>query len=103
MENITYIYTNRYKDKIIFTEYTSPETTTEGYLVMEGHKHTRFGFDKDPEDIIFIDPSGGPYIGVGNSLGFIGKELTYHVVTKITYDKELKKDLLYFKIGKENE
>lgn len=29
-------------------------------------EHIRVGFDKTPEDIIFIDPSGGPMIEIGN-------------------------------------
>jgi hypothetical protein len=91
-----YLYINRYQDKITFTKHISPETTTEGYLVMEGYQYARYGFDKDPEDRIFIDPSGGPYISIGNNLGFISKTLIDHFVTKITYDKELKKRFTLF-------
>lgn len=53
-------YTNRHKDKIVFTH--KGDTVT-----MEGGKWVRWSYDDD-NVITMVDPSGGPYIELGNNL-----------------------------------
>jgi hypothetical protein len=35
-------------------------------------RYCRMGYDKDSDDIIMVDPSGGPYIAVGYTLDVAG-------------------------------
>lgn len=53
-------YHNRYRDKIIF-EHIGDKVT------MTGGSWFRYGFD-DEDNITMVDPSGGPYIELGNNL-----------------------------------
>jgi len=59
-------YENRYGDVYTFTK------LEDGNILWEGDfDHSRFGYDKDPKDPIYIDPSGGPFIKVGQMLSHI--------------------------------
>jgi hypothetical protein len=53
-------YKNRYKDIITFTH--EGDTVT-----MQGGRWIRWAFEDDGT-IIMVDPSGGPYIELGNNL-----------------------------------
>lgn len=55
------IYENRYNDKIEFIDNGDS-------VLMKGGKFIRYGFDIDPNEIIMVDPSGGPYIEVGQDI-----------------------------------
>lgn len=53
-------YTNRYGDIHTFTK------QEDGNVLWEGNfEYSRFGYDKDPRDPIYVDPSGGPFIKAG--------------------------------------
>ncbi len=55
-------YTNRYGDEFTF------EKNENGNIDWKGNfKYTRFGWDDD-DNIIFVDPSGGPFISIGYPL-----------------------------------
>lgn len=54
-------YYNRYGDIIVF------EKINDDTVKMYGYNYSRSGFNEDGS-ITFIDPSGGPYIGVGMNL-----------------------------------
>ena len=59
-------YKNRYGDVYTFTK------QEDGNVLWEGEfKYCRFGYDKDPSDPIFVDPSGGPFIQKGQMLSHI--------------------------------
>ncbi len=55
-------YYNRYGDIIVF------EKLDDNTIKMSGYQYSRSGFNEDGSKIQFIDPSGGPYIGVGMNL-----------------------------------
>jgi hypothetical protein len=55
-------YNNRYRDKIYFTD------NGDGTVTMDGGKYLRYGFDEEPYEVNMVDPSGGPYIEIGNNL-----------------------------------
>ena len=56
-------YRNRYGDNYKFTK------QEDGNVLWEGDfEYSRFGYDKDPKDPIYVDPSGGPFIKVGQML-----------------------------------
>ena len=55
-------YYNRYGDIIVF------EKLDDNTVKMSGYQYSRSGFNEDGSKIEFIDPSGGPYIGVGMNL-----------------------------------
>lgn len=59
---MTIEYNNRYRDKIYFTD------NGDGTILMDGGKFLRYGYDEDPSEPNMVDPSGGPYIEVGNNL-----------------------------------
>lgn len=61
MENAKYI--NRYGDEIIFKE------INENQIEMIGGQYYRTGYNEDGKSIMFVDPSGGPFIQVGTDLG----------------------------------
>lgn len=48
----------------------------------------RCAFNEDPEEIIMVDPSGGPYIEVGNDLQSFFKDGKKRIIDKIKLDKE---------------
>ena len=59
-------YKNRYGDVYTFTK------QEDGNVLWEGEfKYCRFGYDKDPNDPIYVDPSGGPFIQKGQMLSHI--------------------------------
>ena len=51
-------YTNRYGDVFTFEENENGNIDWKGDF-----KYTRFGWDND-DNIIFVDPSGGPFISI---------------------------------------
>lgn len=51
-------YTNRYGDEFTFEENENGNIDWRGDF-----KYTRFGWDND-DNIIFVDPSGGPFISI---------------------------------------
>ncbi len=59
-------YRNRYGDVYTFTKQEN------GNVLWEGNfQQVRCGFDKDPDDPTFVDPSGGPFIKKGQMLSHI--------------------------------
>ena len=52
--------------------------------------HCRRGYDNDPEDIIFVDPEGGPMISIGTNLKFIHNDLPEEFVELIHFDNNCK-------------
>lgn len=38
------------------------------YILKSELDHIRVGFDKNPDNIVFIDPPGGPFMSVGSKL-----------------------------------
>ena len=56
-------YYNRYGDNIVF------EKTEDDKVEMSGHNYLRTGYNKEGTDIEFVDPAGGPYIGIGMNVG----------------------------------
>lgn len=78
-------YTNRYGDKFTF------ELNEKGNIDWKGDfEYVRCGFGDNPEDIIMVDPSGGPYIDIGTDMklfghkgkvnGFINTDVGYELV-----------------------
>lgn len=62
-------YTNRYGDVYTF------EKNENGNIQWSGDfEYCRFGFNDNPDDIIMVDPSGGPYITLGMDLALYGSE-----------------------------
>ena len=61
-------YVNRYGDKFTFS------LNEQGNVDWRGSfEHMcRVGYDKDSDNIIMVDPSGGPYIAVGYPLEIAG-------------------------------
>ena len=57
--------------------------------VIPSSNHCRRGWDSDPEDILFVDPEGGPMVSVGSNLKFFHHDLPEEFVEKIWFDKEL--------------
>jgi hypothetical protein len=70
MNSVTYI--NRYGDEIKFTELSDTEVQFSGF------DYSRSGDD-------FIDPSGGPYIGIGTNIGRYFNDGIERKVKAITY------------------
>ena len=59
-------YTNRYGDVFTF------EKNENGNIDWKGNfKYTRYGWD-DSGKKIFVDPSGGPFIGIGQDMSLYG-------------------------------
>lgn len=81
-------YKNRYGDIHTF------EVNERGNIDWKGNfDHCRVGYNDNPDDIIMVDPSGGPYITVGQDMylyfsegesmivnGFIWKDDHYEIV-----------------------
>lgn len=62
-------YKNRYGDIFTF------ELNERGNIDWKGNfDHCRFGYNDDPNDIIMVDPSGGPYIALESDMGHFGDE-----------------------------
>jgi len=82
MESVT--YSNRHNDKIVFTR------IEENKFLMQGGQYMRFGWNSN-EDIekkryIYVDPSGGPYISKGMTMGYVFKGWLRKIVDYITHD-----------------
>jgi hypothetical protein len=82
------VYFNRYRDKIIF-EHIGDEVT------MTGGQWLRYGYD-DYNKITMVDPSGGPYISIGDNLKAFWPKGEYQDL--IVDGIEIGKDLVTFKI-----
>ena len=62
-------YTNRYGDVHTF------ELNELGNIDWKGNfDHCRFGYNDNPDDLIMVDPSGGPYITLEFDMGLFGNE-----------------------------
>ena len=62
-------YKNRYGDIFTF------EVNERGNIDWKGSfDHCRFGYNDNPDDLIMVDPSGGPYIEVGANMNRFGLE-----------------------------
>lgn len=90
------IYQNRYKDEINFTEDGDHVTMTGGIWL-------RYGYNDDQE-IIMVDPSGGPYLEVGQDLIGFFRDGVSRIIEGITIkqkssDWEDSVDVV-FKIGR---
>ena len=47
----------------------------------------RFGLSDDPESLGFVDPSGGPFIALGDSLNYYHRDLPAVKIAKIIHVK----------------
>lgn len=70
-------YSNRYRDKYEFTQEDEQTIRWEGPF-----KWCRYSTDEN-NAVTMVDPSGGPYITVGNTLKFIAPEFEKLVVTAL--------------------
>ena len=62
-------YTNRYGDEFTF------EYNERGNIQWSGNfEYHRTAFNDNPDDIIMVDPSGGPYIELGCNMSLFGME-----------------------------
>jgi hypothetical protein len=62
-------YKNRYGDIYTF------ELNERGNIDWKGNfNHCRFGYNDNPDDLIMVDPSGGPYITLEYDMGMFGDE-----------------------------
>ena len=68
-------YSNRYNDVYTFTKQEDGNVLWEGDFLM-----SRYGYDKDPKDPIYVDPSGGPFIKVGQMLSYIIYDDEFNVI-----------------------
>lgn len=75
-------YINRYRDRYEFTKEDEQTIRWEGPF-----SYCRFSMSKD-EVISMIDPSGGPYISVGNTLRFVAPEFEKLKVTALEMHDE---------------
>jgi hypothetical protein len=79
-------YKNRYNDVITFTQLNENE------YMMQGGSYYRFGLDsnEDSEKIryTFVDPSGGPYISEGMTMGYVHQAWIGKIVRYITRIEE---------------
>ncbi len=75
-------YYNRYGDIIVF------EKINDDTVKMYGYNYSRSGFNEDGSKIQFIDPSGGPYIGVGMNLNTYFETKKNMIIKAIEYEPE---------------
>ena len=62
-------YKNRYGDIFTF------EVNERGNIDWKGNfEYCRTGYNDNPDDITMVDPSGGPYIGIGDNMSLFGLE-----------------------------
>jgi len=85
-------YLNRYRDKIIFEHIGEIVTMTGGTWM-------RWGYD-DNNTINMVDPSGGPYISLGDNLKEFWPRGQYQdlIIEKITLDSNKDSSLVTFKV-----
>ena len=74
-------YYNRYGDIIVF------EKINDDTVKMYGYNYSRSGFNDDGS-ITFIDPSGGPYIGVGMNLNTYFETKKNMIIKAIEFEPE---------------
>tara|TARA_R110001632_G_scaffold225107_1_gene357915 strand:+ start:211 stop:555 length:345 start_codon:yes stop_codon:yes gene_type:complete len=68
-------YRNRYGDTYTFTK------QEDGNVLWEGDfQYCRFGVDKDQDDYLFVDPSGGPFIEKDQMLSHVIKHDDFNVI-----------------------
>lgn len=70
-------FLNRYRDKYEFTQVDEQTISWDGPF-----SYCRFSMSKD-EVVSMVDPSGGPYIGVGDEMKYIAPEFDGMVVTAL--------------------
>jgi hypothetical protein len=75
-------YYNRYGDIIVFEKINS------NTIKMSGFEYSRTGYNTDNETIDFIDPSGGPYIGVGMNLNTYFNTKKDMIIKAIEFEPE---------------
>jgi hypothetical protein len=93
----SFVLTNRHKDKITFTKHKT-------YVLMEGAKYFRCGFEGNKiEDMIWVDPSGGPFISKGNTLDFINEKWKNIVITGFEFLKNPEHETVKIYIKKKND
>jgi hypothetical protein len=85
-------YKNRHRDEIIFTH--EGDTVT-----MEGGTWMRWSYDEDGT-ITMVDPSGGPYIELGNNLKEFWPNEEYQdlIIESISLDSSKETNTVTFKI-----
>jgi len=85
-------YHNRYRDKIIF-EHNGDEVT------MTGGKWIRYSWDDDGNTTM-VDPSGGPYISLGDNLKAFWRQAKYQdlIIESIKFDTKNEEPIVKFKI-----
>ena len=81
---------NRYNDAITFTR------LEENKFLMQGGKYCRYGWDSE-DDVAakrytFVDPSGGPYISQGMTMGYIHQAWIGKIIHYITLADEESSD-----------
>ena len=90
------LYHNRHRDKIIFEH-------IDDKVIMTGGKWIRWGYD-DENNITMVDPSGGPYIELGNNLNGFWPEAKYQnlIIDKIEFgdDTDNEESTIIFTIKK---
>jgi len=79
-------FSNRHNDVITFTQ------LEENKFLMGGGKYCRYGWDSE-EDFqskrySFVNPSGGPYISQGMTMGYIHQNWVGKIINYITVDEE---------------
>lgn len=76
-------FKNRYNDSIVFTR------MDENQFLMQGFKHFRTGWASEEDRIAnkycFVDPSGGPYVSQGMTMGYIDMRWIGKIVDHIAF------------------
>jgi|694.fasta_scaffold84741_3 hypothetical protein len=75
-------YYNRQGDTIVF------EKLDNNTVKMSGYQYSRSGFNEDGSKIEFIDPAGGPYIGVGMNLNTYFNTKKNMIIKAIEFEPE---------------
>lgn len=53
------------------------------YILKSELDHIRVGFDKNPDDIVFIDPPGGPFMRVESTIDIGGVAKTIESIFRV--------------------
>ena len=80
-------YYNRYGDNIIFEDHGN-EVHMTGFNL----EYMRVAYKED--DIVMIDPAGGPYLNIGTNLGLYFNDKKSRIIESI----EIKENKVIFKI-----
>ena len=83
-------YYNRYGDNRVF------EKTENNTVEMSNHNYLRIGYNEDGTAIEFVDPAGGPFIGVGMNIGTYFESKEKMIIESI----ELKDETIILNIKK---